>query len=82
MYVKEEQINIYLRFCANMGCILGKMRHHVDNDKHDGQIEGIPVDLDERTAKTATKMEDYVSIYVSMGTVWFCGCILYNSQVG
>ena len=38
------------------------MQHHVDIDNNDGQIEGIPVDLDERTSKTAAKTEDYVSI--------------------
>ena len=41
---------------------MGKMRHHGTNDKNDGKMEGIPVDLDERTVNTVAKMGDYVSM--------------------
>ena len=38
------------------------MRHHGTNGKNDGKMEGIPVDVDERNAKTVAKMGDYVSM--------------------
>ena len=38
------------------------MRHHGTNDKNDWKMEGIPVDLDERTVNTVAKMGDYVSM--------------------
>ena len=39
-----------------------KMRHHGTNGKNDGKMEGILMDLDERTVKTVAKMGDYVSM--------------------
>ena len=42
---------------------MGKMRHYGTNiDKNDGKMEGIAVDVDERTVKTVAKMGDYVSM--------------------
>jgi len=38
------------------------MRHHGTNGKNDGNMEGIPVDLDEGTVKHVAKMGDYVSM--------------------
>jgi hypothetical protein len=36
------------------------MRHHGTNGKNDGNMEGIPVDLDEGTVKHVANMGDYV----------------------
>jgi hypothetical protein len=37
--------------------IVGKMQHYGTNGKDDGKMEGIPVDLDERSGKTVAKTE-------------------------
>jgi hypothetical protein len=36
---------------------VGKMRYYGTNGKDDGKMEGIPVDLDERSVKTVAKTE-------------------------
>ena len=41
----------------NIGYIVGKMRHYGTNGKNDGTMEGILVDLDERSVKTVAKTE-------------------------
>ena len=41
---------------GNIGYIVGKMRYYGTNGK-DGKMEGIPVDLDERSVKTVAKTE-------------------------
>jgi len=41
----------------NIGYILGKMRHYGTNGKNDGNMAGIPVDLDEGSVKTVAKTE-------------------------
>ena len=41
----------------NIGYIVGKMWHYGTNGKYDGIMEGIPVDLDEGSVKTAAKTE-------------------------
>ena len=44
----------------------------------DKEMEGIPMDSDERTAKTVAKMVDYVS----MGEPnWFCGQNLDSPRI-
>ena len=45
------------------------MWHYGTNGKYDGIMEGIPVDLDEGSVKTAAKTE----IMWAWANVWFCG---------
>ena len=57
---------------------MGKMRYYGTNGKDDGKMEGIPVDLDERSVKTVEEMGDYVSMgqrLVLRGT--FCNLCIF-----
>ena len=55
-----------------------KMRHHGTNGKNDGKMEGILMDLDERTVKTVAKMGDYVSMGERLVLFFFIVIVVIN----